>query len=178
MLTIGVGSGGQSAVLAGVASTALSGARKAPAEVFASTLSAATVGRRRDKSCKPEGRRVGVGIRACGLEGGLTGGLNRVQLGSPATVSISGNYTLNVDCTGSMHFIDAQGFIYNIAFVVIDGGAGLLVLQTDAATVNSGIAISSSLANSSGSVAQIASAGHWTTTITLVNNGPTRRRRF
>jgi hypothetical protein len=70
-----------------------------------------------------------------------------------------------------MHFTDMQGNAYNAAFVVIDGGASLLIIQTDATSVNSGIAVSSSFANTSGSIAQIASAGHWTTTITLVNKG-------
>jgi hypothetical protein len=178
VLTIGVGSGGQSAVLAGVASNiALSGGlRKAPAACFASTVSAGysweTIGEVVQTGGVVTSVSGFINVQLDG-KGGLTGGLNRVQFGSPVTFSISGNYKLNVDCTGSMHFTDAQGFIYNIAFVVIDGGAGLLVLQTDATTVNSGIAISSSLANSSGSVAQIASAGHWTTTITLVNNSPT-----
>jgi hypothetical protein len=177
-LTIGVGNGGQSAVLAGVTSTiALSGGlRKAPAACFASTLSAGY-------SWESNGEVVqagGVVTAVSGFinvqldgKGSLTGGLVRVQFGSPVTIGINGQYTLNADCTGSMRFTDTQGFTYNIAFIVIDGGASLLVMQTDATTVNSGIAISSSVASSSGSVAQIASAGHWTTTITLVNNGLT-----
>jgi hypothetical protein len=63
--------------------------------------------------------------------------------------------------------------MYNMAFVAIDGGASLLVMQTDATNVNSGIAVSAFFTNTSGSTAQIASAGHWTTTITLVNKGST-----
>jgi hypothetical protein len=178
ILTIGLGSGGQSAVLAGTSSTlAISGAlRKAPSACFGSTLSAGY-------SWESNGEAVPTGGPVTAVsgfinvqfdgKGSLTGGLVRVQLGAPVTISINGQYTLNADCTGSIRFSDPQGLFYNFTFVVVDGGASLLVLQTDPAIVNSGIAVSSSLATSSGSVAQIASAGHWTTTITLVNNGAT-----
>ncbi len=47
----------------------------------------------------------------------------------------------------------------------------MLVIQTDATTVNAGVAVAAGAASSSSSIAQIASAGAWSTTITLVNQG-------
>jgi hypothetical protein len=175
-LTVGPSGDGQSAVLAGVASNvALAGnLRKAPASCSANTLSPGY-------SWESDGQVVQAGGVATAVSafvnvqldgrGNLAGGMIRVQFGAPVTVTINGQYTLNTDCTGSMRFTDTQGTMYNIAFVVIEGGGSLLVIQTDATNVNSGIAVSSSFTNTSGSIAQIASAGHWTTTFTLVNKG-------
>jgi hypothetical protein len=176
VLSVGLGGGGQSAALAGVASNiAVSGElRTAPAACTATVLSPGYI-------WESDGQIVQAGVvltATAGFanlqldgRGGLGGALTRVQNGAPVTASISGQYTLNTDCSGTMHFTDMQGNAYNAAFVVIDGGASLLIIQTDATSVNSGIAVSSSFANTSGSIAQIASAGHWTTTITLVNKG-------
>jgi hypothetical protein len=177
-LTIGVAGNGQSAVLAGVAlNVALAGGlRKAPAACSATTLSPGYSWESDGEVVQPAGVVTSVsGLVNVQLDGrgGLTGAMSRVQNGAPVAVSISGQYTLHADCTGSMRFTDTQGVVYNFAFVVIEGGASLLVLQTDATNVNSGIAVSSSFANTSGSVAQIASAGNWTTTFTLVNFGST-----
>jgi hypothetical protein len=178
VLSIGLGGGGQSAALAGVASNiALSGQlRTAPGACTASVLSPGYL-------WESDGEVVQAGVVVTALaglanlqldgRGGLSGAQTRVQNGSPVTASISGQYTLNADCSGTMHFTDMQAVAYNVAFVVIDGGASLLIIQTDATSVNSGIAISSSFTNTSGALAQIASAGHWTTTITLVNKGAT-----
>ena len=178
VLSIGLGGGGQSAALAGVASNiAVSGQlRTAPGACTANALSPGYI-------WESDGQVVQAGVVVTAIagfanlqldgRGGLTGALTRVQNGSPTMTSISGQYTLNADCSGTMHFTDMQGNASNLAFVVVDGGASLLIIQTDATSVNSGVAVSSSFANTSGSIAQIASAGHWTTTITLVNQGST-----
>jgi hypothetical protein len=178
VLALGIGNGGQSAVLAGaLSSIALSGTMvKASTGCSAGALTAGY-------NWESDGEVVQAGgmiASVSGLidlqfdgRGGISGSLIRVQLGAPVTLSIGGSYNVNGDCTGTIHFTDSQGFNYNIAFVVIEGAARMLLIQTDATTVNAGVAVSTSTANSSGSIAQVASAGNWTTTITLVNNGET-----
>jgi hypothetical protein len=176
VLTFGVAGDGQSAVLSGVASNiALAGGlRKAPATCSANILSPGYSWESDGQVVQSSGAVTAVsGFVTVQLDGrgNLAGGMVRIQFGAPTTVTFTGQYTLNADCTGSMRFTDTQGTMYNFAFVVIQGGASLLIIQTDATNVSSGIAISSSFTNTSGSFAQIASAGHWTTTFTLVNKG-------
>jgi len=178
VLSIGLGGGGQSAVLAGVASNiALSGGlRRAPGACTVSVLAPVYIWESDGQVVQAGGATTAVsGFTYLQLDarGGLSGGLSRVQFGAPVTSTFTGQYTLNADCSGTMRFTDTQGSVYNVAFVLVEGGGSLLIIQTDATTVNSGIAISSSFSNTSGSMAQIASAGHWTTTFTLVNNGST-----
>ena len=178
-LAFGIGNGGQSAVLAGtLASFVLSGTlAKAPTGCSTSGLTA-------EYNWETDGEVVQAGGAAMEAlaefidlqfdgKGGISGGLVRAQPGASFTLPISGSYTVNGDCTGAIHFIDAQGSPYSIAFVQVDAGARMLVIQTDATTVNAGVAVSTGAANSSGSIAQVASAGNWTTTITLVNSGAT-----
>jgi hypothetical protein len=89
------------------------------------------------------------------------------QGGTISNRTVSGNYAVNSDCTGSATI----GGSAHLNFVVVAGGE-VQFIQTDNSTTISGSANAlTDVAPGGGSMAQIASGGGWQTTFTLANTG-------
>jgi hypothetical protein len=54
--------------------------------------------------------------------------------------TISGTYTVATDCTGTVSLELAGGAKANLSFVIVTGGEELLLIATDAGTIETGVA--------------------------------------
>ncbi len=112
---IGLGNGGQSAVLAEtLASVALSGTLSRASTGCSTSAFTAAYNWETGGEIVQSGGVVTAIAEFIDLQfdgrGGMNGGLIRSQSGSPAALSISGSYAVNGDCAGTIHFTDTKVF--------------------------------------------------------------------
>ena len=74
-------------------------------------------------------------VQSCGLAGAETQSFGG-QIGS---VTDTGTYTMNPDCTGTMTFLQTPGnHTVNLTIVLVDGTQQIKAIETDAGAVISG----------------------------------------
>lgn len=98
--------------------------------------------------------------------GGLSSVATASQQGTIARGTLSGTYSVNSDCTGTVTFSNSGG---QLNFVVVASGREVDYVETQNNTVISGLA--TALGNGGGSMAHVVSGGGWQTTFTIANTG-------
>jgi hypothetical protein len=81
---------------------------------------------------------VSVGLVNFDGAGSLSGGVTTSFGGFVGTDSITGNYTIESNCTGSFSVTFSNGFTINHNLVIVDEGKEVDFIQTDQGTVTTG----------------------------------------
>ena len=77
------------------------------------------------------GPRADVGLLIADGNGNLTGSGTKSKNGIITSVTITGTYTVNTDCTGSATGLDSDGETRDFNFVIVDEHHEVFGIQTD-----------------------------------------------
>jgi hypothetical protein len=72
----------------------------------------------------------GVGLMSFDGNGALVGTYSGVALGTPVSTAYAGNYTVNINGTGSLQFTDSGGNTEKFDFVIVNGSNELFLVNT------------------------------------------------
>jgi hypothetical protein len=89
------------------------------------------------------GPTAGSGVITFDGEGNLSGADTLSLNGTIIPRTLTGTYTVQANCTGSVTLEVSTGDIFHLAFVIVDSRRELRFIQTDAGTVITGAAIRS-----------------------------------
>jgi hypothetical protein len=93
------------------------------------------------------------------------------DVGTVASLSVSGSYATHSNCTGTATFTDPNLGALSMNLTVVNGGVRFI--DTDSGTIFSGTATALGDTGASGTMAHLASGAGWLTTFTLTNTGTT-----